>query len=253
MSDLEEEGLETPVAGDGDPGDEGPKIAASDEMEAALREATESYEQREAEEAAAATAESDAASPDKLTIELLSGELQELKSLHEEKLAELAEEAERHLRLKAEFENFRRRSLKEKQESFKFGHQNLVKDLLSTVDNLERALEHGAQNAGAEAKGILEGVELVHREILGALAKHAVQEIQAEGQIFDPAVHEAMGQIPNSEVPANTVLQVLQKGYVIHDRMLRPSRVIVSREPTADEAGHTATANDSAAPEQNEG
>ena len=85
-------------------------------------------------------------------------------------------------------------------------------------------------------EGILNGVELVHREVLGALAKHSVQEIQAEGLAFDPAVHEAMGQIPNGEVPPNTVLQVLQKGYVIHDRMIRPSRVIVSREPTADEA-----------------
>ena len=234
MSDRPEE--EELGGMDGDPGDDGPKIAASDEMEAALREATESMEQREAEKTAAAAAESDAASPDKLTIEMLSQELQELKAIHEEKIAELAEHEDKHLRLQAEFENFRRRGLKEKQESFKFGHQNLVKDLLSAVDNLERALEHGAQNAGAEVKGILDGVELVYREILGTLAKHAVQEIQAEGAVFDPAVHEAMGQIPNGAVPPNTVLQVLQKGYVIHDRMIRPSRVIVSREPTAEEA-----------------
>ena len=234
MSDRPEE--EELGGMDGDPGDDGPKIAASDEMEAALREATESMEQREAEKTAAAAAESDAASPDKLTIEMLSQELQELKAIHEEKIAELAEHEDKHLRLQAEFENFRRRGLKEKQESFKFGHQNLVKDLLSAVDNLERALEHGAQNAGAEVKGILDGVELVYREILGTLAKHAVQEIQAEGAVFDPAVHEAMGQIPNGAVPPNTVLQVLQKGYVIHDRMIRPSRVIVSREPTEEEA-----------------
>jgi len=212
----------------------GPKIAASDEMEAALREAIESSEKREAEEKVGDAG--GASSADKMTIELLSQELQDLKGLYEEKLAETAEQADAQLRLQAEFENFRRRSLKEKQESFKFGHQNLVKDLLSVVDNLERALEHGAQNAGAEAEGILDGVELVYREILGALAKHAVQEIEAEGETFDPAVYEAMGQIPNGEVPANTVLQVLQKGYVIHDRMIRPSRVIVSREPTADEA-----------------
>lgn len=211
----------------------GPKIAASDELEAALEEAIASSEKREAEEKASADG---APSADKMTIELLARELQDLKGLHEEKLAELAEKDDAQLRLQAEFENFRRRSLKEKQESFKFGHQNLVKDLLSAVDNLERALEHGAQNAGAEVKGILDGVELVYREILGELAKHAVQEIQAEGAVFDPAVHEAMGQIPNGEVPPNTVLQVLQKGYVIHDRMIRPSRVIVSREPTAEEA-----------------
>ena len=244
MSDLpEDETLETAA----DSGDGGPKISASDEMEAALAEATASFDQREAEENAASAADSDAASPHKMTIELLSQELQDLKTLHEEKLKENEEQGDQHLRLQAEFDNFRRRSLKEKQESFKFGHQNLVKDLLSTVDNLERALEHGAQNAGAEVKGILDGVELVYREILGALAKHAVTEIEASGQTFDPAVHEAMGQIPNGTVPANTVLEVLQKGYVIHDRMLRPSRVIVSREPTADEqagSGNAAAKNE---------
>ena len=207
-----------------------PAIEASSEMEEALREATEAVEARQA------PAE-DVASPDKLTIELLSRELQELKGLYEEKMKELEEPNDQFLRLQAEFENFRRRSLKEKQESFKFGHQNLVKDLLSAVDNLERALEHGAQDAGPEVSGILDGVELVHREVLGALAKHGVKEIEAEGKIFDPADHEAMGQVPNADVPPNTVLQVLQKGYVIHDRMLRPARVIVSREATPEEAG----------------
>ena len=241
MSEMPDEDELAQAAAEGvdpgvDPGDEGPRISASDEMEAALREATEALE---AKEEAAAPAGAGGSSADKMTIELLSQELQELKGLHEEKVAELELEKDAHLRLQAEFENFRRRSLKEKQESFKFGHQNLVKDLLSTVDNLERALEHGAQNAGEEAKGILDGVALVHREILGALAKHAVTEIEAEGKPFDPAVHEAMGQIPNAEAAPNTVLQVLQKGYVIHDRMLRPARVIVSREPTAEEAAAT--------------
>lgn len=223
MSDLpEDDSLE----------DDGPAIESSSEMEEALREATEAVEARRAP-----AEEPDAASPDKLTIELLSRELQELKGLYEEKVKEIDEPNEHFLRLQAEFENFRRRSLKEKQESFKFGHQNLVKDLLSAVDNLERALEHGAQNAGLEVQGILDGVELVHREVLGALAKHGVKEIEAEGTVFDPADHEAMGQVPSADVPPNTVLQVLQKGYVIHDRMLRPARVIVSREATPEEAG----------------
>ena len=222
MSDLPDDLPETDSIG--------PSIEASAELEKALREATEAVEARHAPAAGAA-------SPDKMTIELLSGELQELKGLYEGKVKEFDEQSEQGLRLQAEFENFRRRSLKEKQESFKFGHQNLVKDLLAAVDNLERALEHGAQNAGTEVKGILDGVELVHREVLGALAKHGVKEVEAEGRLFDPADHEAMGQVPNAEVPPNTVLQVLQKGYVIHDRMLRPARVIVSREPTPEEAG----------------
>ena len=224
MSDFPDDDLDQAAGG--------PAIGASSELEEALREATEAIETRKA-----ASAAGDAVvTPDKMTIELLSQELQELKGLYEEKLSEAEGKEEQFLRLQAEFENFRRRSLKEKQESFKFGHQNLVKDLLSAVDNLERALEHGAQNAGAEIKGILDGVELVHREVLGALAKHGVKEIEAEGRIFDPAEHEAMGQVPNAQVPPNTVLQVLQKGYVIHDRMLRPARVIVAREATPEEA-----------------
>ncbi len=219
-----------------DPGGEGPKIVASDELEEALREATRAVGEPKVDVRSPGVAENAAGSPDKMTIELLSQELQDLKNVYEEKLKESEEQIEQHLRLQAEFENFRRRGLKEKQESLKFGHENLVKDLLSVVDNLERALEHGAQKAGEDVKGLLDGVELVHREILGALAKHGVSEIEANAQTFDPAVHEAMGQIPNGEVPANTVLQVLQKGYVIHDRMLRPSRVIVSREPAVEEA-----------------
>ncbi len=218
------------------PEEEGPTIEASAELEEALREATEAVEAREAPAAEAVEPPDDAVSPDKLTIELLSVELQDLKGVYEAKLKEFDEFSAQSLRLQAEFENFRRRSLKEKEESFKFGHQNLVKDLLSAVDNLERALEHGGQNAGPEVRGILDGVELVHREFLGALAKHGVKEVEAEGKLFDPADHEAMGQVPNTEVPPNTVLQVLQKGYVIHDRMLRPARVIVSREAAQDEA-----------------
>jgi len=221
---------------------EGPTIETSSEMEEALREATEALEARETPAAAAGAP----SSADKMTIELLSQELQDLKALYEEKIKEFGDQAEQHLRLQAEFDNFRRRGLKEKQESLKFGHQNLVKDLLSAVDNLERALEHASQNAGPEIRGILDGVELVHREVLGALAKHGVKEIDAEGKIFDPADHEAMGQLPNAEVPPNTVLEVLQKGYVIHDRMLRPARVIVSREATVDGAGSGGGVGDNA-------
>jgi molecular chaperone GrpE len=217
----------------------GPKIEASSEMEDALREATESLEARRrgAEGSHSGHPSASDNSPDKMTIEILSNELRELKQLHEEKVKESADQTEKFLRLQAEFENFRRRGLKEKQESFKFGHQNLVKDLLSAVDNLERALEHGAQYAGSDVKGILDGVELVHREILGTFAKHGVREIEAAGQLFDPAVHEAMGQMPSADVPANSVLEVLEKGYMIHDRMLRPARVIVSREATESERG----------------
>lgn len=226
---------------DGEPA--GLSIEPSAEMAEALREATEALEAREVEPGAAREGSASAASgaggssADKLTIELLSNELRDLKQFHENKVKEFEDQRDHFLRLQAEFENFRRRSLKEKQESLRFGHQNLVKDLLSAVDNLERALEHGAQNAGVEVRGVLDGIALVYREILSALEKHGVSQIDAQGQTFDPAVHEAIGQLPSAGMPANTVLQVLQKGYVIHDRMVRPSRVLVSREPMPEERG----------------
>ena len=219
-------------------GENDPRIEPSDEMAEALREATEALESRAPKQAAVAGSDgsdpsgsSPEKSPDKLTIEMLSRELQDLKGLYEEKVKECEDLEERSVRLHADFDNFRRRSLKEKQESLQFGHQNLVKDLLSAVDDLERALEHGAQNEGSDVQGILDGVALVQRELLGALAKHGVTTIEAEGKTFDPTVHEAIGQVPSTEVPPNTVLEVLQKGYLIRDRMVRPARVLVSRQP----------------------
>jgi molecular chaperone GrpE len=210
----------------------GLSIGASSELEAALREAEESVDEVHKQ----AAAHADAGSPDKLTIELLSSELQSLKDEFEARGKELDEAAERQARLQAEFENFRRRTLKERQESLRYGHQNLVKDLLTSVDNLDRAIEHSEQNEDADFQSLLQGIDLVRRELLAALGKHGVSVVEAAQQPFDPRYHEAMGQVPDGSVPPNTVVAVLQKGYLLHDRMLRPARVMVSRAPTEEEA-----------------
>jgi molecular chaperone GrpE len=207
--------------------EDGPKIEASEEMQDALREATESVSDRRSG--------SGGGSADKLTIEMLSNELQAMKDEFESRGKQLEEAQDRYVRLQAEFENFRRRSLKERQESLQYGQQNLVKDLLGAVDNLERALEHAEQNADADLRSLLQGVELVHREILGVLGKHGVQSIDPQAAAFDPTYHEAMGQVPDATVEPNTVTQVLQKGYLLKDRMLRPARVMVARAPTDEE------------------
>jgi molecular chaperone GrpE len=207
---------------------EGGQLDISDEMETALREAEESYDERKTEpggDPAGAGPES----ADKMTIEVLSQELQALKTEYEARDAELAEAQDKLSRLQAEFENFRKRTLKERQDSFQYGHQNLVKDLLSSVDNLERALEHGEQSGDGDFQSLLQGVELVHRELLGALDKHGVVAIDAQGEVFDPAIHEAMAQVPTADVPPNSIVQVLQKGYQLRDRMIRPTRVIVAK------------------------
>src|SRR5690606_3010750 len=142
---------------------------------------------------------------------------------------ELAAANERYLRLAADFDNFRKRALKDREEAHHFGHQNLVKDLLPSVDNLERALEHAREPGGAATPGMLEGVELVLRELHAVLAKHGVEAIDALGQPFDPAVHEAMAQVPDATRPPNTVVEVFQRGYQLRGRLLRPARVVVSR------------------------
>jgi molecular chaperone GrpE len=204
-------------------------LPPSDELEAALREATESVEARAAGKAAEAGASADSGSPDKIIIEALSDELQLLKKEFDEVKSERDDLKDRMLRLQAEFDNFRRRGLKERQEAHNFGHQNLVKDLLPSVDNLERAIAAAEGSGAADLQGLLQGIELVRRELLGVLGNHGVNRIEAAGEPFDPAIHEAMAQVEDDGVPANSVVQVLEEGYQLRDRMLRPARVMVSR------------------------
>jgi molecular chaperone GrpE len=157
-------------------------------------------------------------------------------------LAEIEKTQDRFLRLQADFENFRRRALAERHDIYQYGHQNLVKDLLSTVDNLERAIGHARESGGEDLETFLQGVELVQREFLGILETHSVCEIEASGKAFDPALHEAMAQVSDDSVAPNTVIDVLQKGYRLRDRLLRPARVIVAKapEPDSEDGGEAA-------------
>lgn len=144
---------------------------------------------------------------------------------------ELAEAKDRTLRVAADLENFRKRALKDREEAHHFGHQNLIKDLLPSVDNLERAVDHARKGGEESASGLLEGVELVLRELHSVLAKHGVTLIEALGQPFDPALHEAMAQVSDGSQPPGTVVEVFQRGYQLRDRLLRPARVVVSKRP----------------------
>ena len=138
------------------------KLEPGEALEAAMREASEALESREqAQEQPEGAAPDSATTADKMTIEVLSGELQDLKTRYEAMAEENQELRDRHLRLQAEFENFRRRGLRERQEFQQYGNQNLVKDLLSAVDNLERAVEHSEDSAGGDLQSLLQGVDLV--------------------------------------------------------------------------------------------
>jgi molecular chaperone GrpE len=194
-------------------------LSQSPELEAALREA-EALAAGAAPKAAPAEEfrESEAATT---RIEDLSGELIETK--------------DRLVRLQADFENYRRRAQREREEAVRYGTQNLFKDLLTTVDNLDRAIDHARKGGGGDLENLLQGVELVQKGLLGLMSRYGVAEVEALGKPFDPALHEAMAQAPDASVAPNTVLEVLQKGYKLRDRLLRPARVIVARP--ADAAG----------------
>lgn len=145
---------------------------------------------------------------------------------------QLEEHNDKYLRLAAEFDNFRRRTLRERQDALKYGNENLVKELLATVDNLERAVGHGlAEALGEEGAKVFAGVDLTLRSLIQTLEKFGVKEVPAHGQAFDPNVHQAIRQVPSDAVPQGSVAEVLQKGYLLADRLLRPALVGVSSGP----------------------
>jgi molecular chaperone GrpE len=199
-------------------------ISTSPELEEALREAAEAVEGKsrsaqQGREAAAQRAEG----------ERSAGPREERSPREVELAIDLEATRDRCLRIQADLENFRRRAAKERLEAEQYGHQNLVKDLLTAVDNLDRAIGHARRSEGGDLESLLQGVELVRRDLSGALARHGVAAIEAVGLPFDPALHEAMAQAPDDSVAPNTVVEELQKGYRLRDRLLRPARVIVSR------------------------
>ena len=121
------------------------------------------------------------------------------------------------------------KQLKERQDQANYANENLIKELLSTVDNLERALEHGRKDReGDEDREFLEGVELTHRSMLQALERFGVTVIEAEGKPFDPQFHEAIRQVPSDTHEPGTVVEVFQRGYQLKDRLLRPALVAVA-------------------------
>jgi molecular chaperone GrpE len=142
---------------------------------------------------------------------------------------ELAAERDRNLRLRAEIENVRSRSAREIAENLKYASLPLVRDLLPVLDNIDRALE-AATKAGEEGP-LVEGFRMVRQQLIGVLSQHNFQEIPAQGEPFNPQFHAAILQQPSADVPANHVVMVAQPGYKVHDRVVRPSQVIVSSGP----------------------
>ena len=160
-------------------------------------------------------------------------------------VAENSEMRDRLLRTMAEMENLRRRTEREKSDTARYAISNFARDVLTVGDNLRRTIEHVPAEAAAQdpaLKSFLDGVELTERELLNVLERHGVTRIDPLGQRFDPNCHQAMYEVPNPDVPEGTVVDVMQAGYVIGDRCLRPALVAVAK------GGAKATANQGETP-----
>jgi molecular chaperone GrpE len=147
--------------------------------------------------------------------------------------AEKADLKDKMLRLMADMENLRRRTERELADARTYAVANFARDMLNVADNVRRAIESVPEEARSTAEGpfkaLIEGIDLTERDLLKNLERHGVKKLDPQGQKFDPNVHQAMFEIPNAEVPNGTVLQVVQSGYVIGERVLRPALVGVSK------------------------
>ena len=147
-------------------------------------------------------------------------------------LVENAEMRDRLLRTLADMENLRRRTEREKADTARYAITNFARDVLTVGDNLKRTVDHVPAEAAAQdpaLKTFLEGVELTERELLNVLERHGVTRIEPLGQRFDPNCHQAMYEVQNADVPEGTVVDVMQSGYAIGDRCLRPALVAVAK------------------------
>jgi len=157
--------------------------------------------------------------------------VKELQEKLDAKDEEARENYDRFLRVSAEFDNYKKRSARELEDFRKFANQSLLKEMLSVIDNLELAIHSADENKAGESS-LREGLDLTHREILRVFEKFEVTPIESKGKAFDPTYHEAVMQEETDEFPENTVITEMQKGYLIHDRLLRPAMVVVAKPKT---------------------
>lgn len=141
--------------------------------------------------------------------------------------AEKQEFQDKLLRVAAEFENYKKRMLREQEAFFKYAEEGLLKELLPSLDNLERALAH--QNASEDTKVLREGVDLTLKALLAATAKFGLTPIDSVGQPFDPNLHEALVMEASATVPPQSVIREFERGYFYKDRLLRAAKVVVSK------------------------
>lgn len=152
---------------------------------------------------------------------------EELRAELDKSRAEATEYLDSLQRFKAEFENFRKRMLREQSEFLKLASQGVIGEVLPVIDNFERALDH--EGHGDQFDDYQDGMKLVHDQLLEALAKEGLTPVEPIGQLFDPNLHAAVMQEESDEFPEGTVLRVLEKGYILHDHIIRHAKVSVAK------------------------
>jgi molecular chaperone GrpE len=140
---------------------------------------------------------------------------------------------ERLLRTTADFENFKKRAAREREESVKFANEALFKKLVTVLDNFDMALAAAGQRPADSGQSLQTGVAMIHQQLRSALLEAGLEEVDAAGKEFDPKWHEAVAQQDSADVPEGRVLQQLRKGYKLRDRLIRPATVVVARKPAA--------------------
>ncbi len=160
--------------------------------------------------------------------EQLVDDTEELEQEVQEEANELEELNQQYLRLAADFENYKKRMTKDREDSIAYGNEKLIKEMLNVLDNLDRALEHSEQQEGA--KPLFDGVKIVQKQFLNTLEKFGVQPIDAsKGSEFDPMMHQAIEHTESDEIAPGLVLMEMLPGYTLKDRLLRPALVVVAK------------------------
>ena len=162
----------------------------------------------------------------------------DLRASLEAKEKEAAENYDRYLRAMAEMDNFRKRAARDKEDAIKYGNEKLIKDILPILDSLERALHQASEmTARNNFEAFQQGLELIHTQILGCLERHGVERVAAKGEEFDPDRHQALMQVETPEMESNRVVDEYESGYTLHGRLLRPSKVSVSKNVPKEDEG----------------
>ena len=191
-------------------------------------EIEDSENQDQSEEPTQVEIQTPKTSPDGGTESQIADESQGSASQLEEAQQQAQDSYDRLLRVSAEFDNYKKRTAREMQDVIKYANEKIFKELLTVVDNLERAIEAAGVDR-ADDDPLVKGIHLTLGEVLKILERHKVSPVKALGEPFDPTYHQAMMQEEVADQAPNTVVREMQKGYVIHDRLLRPAMVVVSK------------------------